>query len=126
MNTKEINQIHEVVDQKDPLFSFMVGIEFQTDPELSALLSALSPETPWGDRQIAAKKIGYLRDPNALPWLLAALPADPFWMVRIAIIQAIELIGDPRAIPALQQIAEKDDFKVVRSYAIKAEERLSH
>lgn len=126
MNTNMINQTQEVVGNMEAIFSFPVGVEFQPDPELNALLAALSPETSWGERQTAAKQIGCLRDPNALPWLLTALTNDPFWMVRIAIIQAIEMIGDPGVIPALQQIAENDDIKIVRSYAIKAGERLAH
>jgi len=50
---------------------------------------------------MAAKRLGYLRDPGALPALLQALLTDPFWMVRTSIIQALEMIGDPAAIPTL-------------------------
>jgi len=97
----------------------------QPDNKLNQLLADLSPDTPWGERQIAARKLGNMRNPEALPGLLAALPADPFWMVRCAIIQALEKIGDPGAIPALQETVDKDGFQVVRSYAAKAIERLS-
>ena len=92
---------------------------------LEVLLANLSPNTPWGDRQAAARKLGYMRNPDALPGLLAALPTDPFWMVRCAIIQALECIGDPRAISTLRETAKSDGFQVVRSYAAKAIERLS-
>ena len=101
-------------------------VEVQPDRKLNKLLADLSPDTSWGDRQIAAQKIGYMRKPEALPGLLEALPADPFWMVRCAIIQALERIGDPGAIPTLRGIAISDRFQVVRSHAAKAIERLSH
>jgi len=95
------------------------------DENLDRLLAQLSPEISWGDRQSAAKKIGYLRSPYAVPGLLAALELDPFWMVRCTIIQSLEKIGDPGAIPALLNTAERDGFQVVRSCAAKAVERLS-
>ena len=120
-----INQSTEVIDKMNSITSLPVGIEVQPDREFNNLMAELSPATSWGDRQIAAKKIGSLRNPEALLWLLAALPVDPFWMVRCAIIQALEMIGDPRAIPTLQDIAVSDGFQVVRSYAAKAVERLS-
>ena len=97
----------------------------QPDIKLYKLLADLSPDTSWGDRKIAAEKLGNMRDPEALPGLLDALPADPFWMVRCAIIQALEKIGDPAAIPTLREVAINDGFQVVRSYAGKAIERLS-
>ena len=90
------------------------------------LLADLSPETPWGERKIAANRLGNLRNPEAVPGLAAALRTERFWMVRFAIIQALEMIGDPGAIPTLQQAADKDDFQAVRSYAGKTVRRLSH
>jgi hypothetical protein len=99
--------------------------EVQRNRKLERLLAYLSPDASWGDRQIAAKKLGYMRCREALPGLLAALPADPFWMVRCSIIQALEKIGDPRAIPTLREVAVNDRFQVVRSYATKAIEKLS-
>jgi HEAT repeat protein len=103
-----------------------LAVVVQPDIKLYNLLADLSPDTAWGDRQIAAKKLGNMRDPEALPGLLGALPSDPFWMVRCAIIQALEKIGDPRAIPTLREVADSDGFQVVRSYASKAVERLSN
>lgn len=102
-----------------------LSVQVHPDRKLEGLLAELSPATPWGNRQIAAKKLGCMRDREALPVLLNALRTDPFWMVRIAIIQALELIGDPAAIPTLEQVAGNDGFLVVRSYAKKAMERLS-
>jgi HEAT repeat protein len=99
-------------------------IEVEPDQKLGKLLAELSPDTPWGDRQIAAQKLGFNRSPEALQALLYALPVDPFWMVRCSIIQALERIGDPEAIPSLRQVAKSDGFQVVRSYAAKAVERL--
>ncbi len=95
------------------------------DLKLKALLAELSPDKPWGDREIAAKKLGYMRNPEALPGLLTALQTDSFWMVRCAIIQALERIDDPGAILVLREVAKNDGFHVVREYAVKAIERLS-
>jgi len=101
-------------------------IEFTVVPirELDQLLANLAPDTPWMERQLAAQKLGDMRNPETLPGLLAALPNDPFWMVRCAIIQALEMIGDAGAIPTLREVAKNDGFQVVRSYAAKAIERL--
>lgn len=118
------NQHSEVVS-KTNTFTIMPRVfEFQPDRELDKWLVALSPDTPWGERQIAAQKLGHIRDSQALPGLLAALPDDPFWMVRCAIIQALETINDARAIPTLREVAKSDGFQVVRSYAARAVERL--
>jgi HEAT repeat protein len=92
--------------------------------QLETLLAILSSDRPWGDREVAAKQLGYSRSPDALPGLLAALGSDSFWMVRCAIVQALERIGDPQAIPTLREVASNDGFHVVREYAAKAIERL--
>ena len=115
----------QVADKVNPFTTLPLAIEVQPDHRVVKLLADLSPDTPWGDRQIAARKLGSMRSPEALPGLLDSLPADPFWMVRCTIIQALEMIGDPEAIPTLQEVAESDGFQVVRSYAAKAIERLS-
>jgi len=99
--------------------------EIRQENELDALLDQLSPKISWGERKTAAKRIGALRNPEALPALVAALPVDRFWMVRCEIIQALERIADPAAVPVLQSVAANDGFKVVREYAAKAAERLS-
>ena len=96
----------------------------KADPRLNRLLKDLSKEIAWGDRQNAAKKLGYLGNPDALPGLLTALQNDNFWMVRCAIIQALERIGDTRSVPVLREIANQDSFQAVRSYAARAIERL--
>ncbi len=115
----------QVAYKLNTLTALPITIEIQPDRKLHPLLSALSPGTPWGQRQTAARKLGTMRSTAALPTLLAALPTDPFWMVRCAIIQALEMIGDPKAIPTLREIANNDGFQVVRSYAAKAIARLS-
>jgi len=124
MLTANFNQRPEVADQmnayRTPPLELVVP-----DIKLYKLLADLSPDTPWGERKIAAKRLGSIRSPEALPGLLDALPTDPFWMVRCAIIQALEMIGDPGAIPTLREIANSDGFYVVRSHAAKAIERLS-
>ena len=125
MFTAEYDQQADIVDKFTALTPLPIAIQVFPNSELASLLSNLSPETPWGDRQIAAQKLGNLRNPDALPALLAALPTDSFWMVRCAIIQALEKIGDPTAIPTLQTVGQVDSFQVVRSYATKAIERLS-
>jgi len=124
MLTVNINQYPEA-DLMNAFTTLPLIVEVQPDRKLNNLLADLSPGTSWGDRQIAAQKIGCLRNPEALPALLEALPADPFWMVRCAIIQALERIGDPGAIPTLRETAKIDGFQIVRSHAAKAIERLS-
>ena len=118
------NQHPQVLDKMNTFTTLPMDIEVQPDCKLAALLAALTPDTPWGERQIAARKLGCMRNLEATSGLLAALPGDPFWMVRCAIIQALEMIGDPRAIPTLQEVTKNDGFQVVRSYAAKAIERL--
>ena len=120
--TNHTSQTEEKIN-KTPAFPHAFEVKF--DPRVKRLLANLSSDTPWGDRQIAARKLGYLRDENALQGLLAALQIDNFWMVRCSIIQALEMIGQPEAIPVLSEVAIQDDFQVVRSYAAKAVERLS-
>ena len=115
----------QFVDRVNPLISLPVAVEQGLDPEVAKLVADLSPETPWGDRQIAARRLGRMRSFEALPGLLDALPSDPFWMVRCAMIQAVEMIGNPGAIPTLREVVESDPFQVVRSYAAKAIERLA-
>jgi len=119
------NQHPQVADRMIAFTTLPIAIKLQPDCKLNALLDNLAPDTPWGERQNAARKLGYMRNPEALPGLLAALPTDPFWMVRCAIIQALEMIGDSRAIPTLREVAKSDGFQVVQSYATKAIERLS-
>lgn len=118
------NQFHEAVEEFQATIAFPLPIELQPDHELARLIADLCPKTSWGNRQSAARKLGYKGDPAAVPALLDALPTDPFWMVRCAIIQALQKIGDPGAIPTLQQVAQSDNFQVVRSSAAKAIERL--
>jgi HEAT repeat protein len=125
MLATNLDQNPQVVDNLNPFITFPITVEVQPDPEVAELLAELSPDTPWGERQMAAKKLGRLRNQEALPGLLAALPVDAFWMVRCAIIQALEMIGDPGAIPTLQEVAISDGFQVVRSHAAKAVKRLS-
>ena len=125
MFTPVQTQLPPMEDRIHTLANLLIGIEVQPEPKVKTLLADLTPDTPWGKRQMAAKKLGHLRSTEAVPGLLATLPVDPFWMVRCAIIQALEMIGDERAIPTLKEVAEKDDFQVVRGYAMKAIEGLS-
>lgn len=125
MITATQTPIPEVRTKKSMLRTFPLAAVVQSDHKLIALLSDLSPDTPWGQRKVAARQLGSMRKVDALPVLLAALPRDPFWMVRCAIIQALEMIGDPGAIPVLEGVADNDSFQVVRSHAAKAIERLS-
>jgi HEAT repeat protein len=118
-------QLPPMEDQIHTLADLLIAVEVQPEPKIKTMLAELTPDTPWGQRQIAAKRLGHLRSTEAAPGLLATLPVDPFWMVRCAIIQALEMIGDPRAIPTLQEVAKNDGFQVVRAYATKAIERLA-
>ena len=119
------NQYLESEKKVNAFTVFPVKIEIQYNSKLDKLLTDLFSNPSWFDRKTAAQKLGYMRNPDALPGLLEVLPTDPFWMVRCAIIQALERIGDPRAIPALREIEKRDGFQVVRSYAATAIERLS-
>jgi len=125
MLTANFNQRPEVANQMNAYRTPPLVLVVQPDIKLYKLLADLSPDTPWGERKIAAHRLGSMRSPEALPGLLDALPTDPFWMVRCAIIQALEMIGDSDAIPTLREIANNDGFYVVRSHAAKAIERLS-
>jgi len=125
MCTVNTCQLSEVTNKRVKITTFAAIIDVQPCREVETLLSNLTVDTPWGERQNTAKKLGNMRDPDALPGLLAALPTDPFWMVRCTIIQALETIGDPRAIPTLHEVAINDGFQVVRAYATKAIERLT-
>jgi len=125
MFTVNKNQSFEVVNEINIAATLPPVSEGQADQKLQALLAGLSPENSWGDREIAAKRLGYLRSREALPVLLSALQTDSFWMVRCAIIQALERIDDPEAIPTLRAVAKNDGFHVVREYAEKAIERIS-
>jgi len=53
-----INQ-HPEADLMNTFTTLPLAIEVQPDRKLNKLLAALSPDTHWGDRQIAAKKLGY-------------------------------------------------------------------
>jgi HEAT repeat protein len=119
------DQFTDVVEKSNLNLLFKVNYEDNHLHELEQLTKCLTPDSPWGDRQIAAKKLGYKRDSRALPCLLYALLKDPFWMVRCSIIQAIEMIGDQSAIPVLMEALMNDSYQVVRSYAAKAIQRLS-
>lgn len=125
MVTVDTNQYPQVKEKSQIYMGLPLAFVVQPEIKLYALLSDLSPDTPWGERKMAAQKLGNMRYPEALPALLDALPVDPFWMVRCAIIQALEKIGDQRAIPTLRKVAEEDGFQVVRSHAAKAIKRLS-
>jgi HEAT repeat protein len=120
-----VDQYLEIVDEMKDFRTLPITIKVLPDRKVEKWLADLSPNTAWGDRQVAAKNLGYIGSSEALPGLLNALSADPFWMVRCAIIQALERIGDPTAIPTLREVVKNDGFHVVRSYAAKAIERLS-
>jgi len=124
MYQENFNQQAEVLDQMKSLAAISVAIKVQPDHEALQLLANLSADVAWGNRQAAARKLGYMKCHEAVPALVEALPDDPFWMVRCDIIQALEKIGDPLAIPVLRQVSKNDGFQVVRAYATKAIERL--
>ena len=115
----EVYQDSKSVDQAELVWKLAPAVEDAGGRELGALLGKLGSDN-WGDRQSAARKLGYMGNRAAVPALVEALPGDSFWMVRCAIIQALEKIGDGRALPALRQVAAADRFQVVRSHAAKA------
>jgi HEAT repeat protein len=125
MFTTAVSHTYQIEERLHKKVEFLKPIEKIVDPEVERLLASLSPDQPWGDRQLAAKELGYQKAEGALSGLLNALETDNFWMVRFSIIQALVMIGDPRAIPTLKAVASTDTYQSVRSYAAKAVERLS-
>ena len=111
--------------QTEHISLFPTVVEVLPENELNLLATELSHDTPWADRQDAARKIGQTREPEAMIILQTALVNDPFWMVRCVIIQALESFGDPRVIPTLQEVAANDGFAAVRTAAEMAVNRLS-
>ena len=125
MLVSTVNQAYHIEQVIERDFQVYKKFQEKKDRRVELLLSKLSPESPWGDRQAAARILGILQDKAAVPGLLAALQIDNFWKVRCAIIQALEKIADSRAIPVLIQVSQQDSFRIVRSYAGMAVERLS-
>ena len=121
----DFEQRTQVVNIMNPQTTSKIAIKTGAENEVRKLMDDLSPDTPWGDRQIATKKLGCMRCPETVAGLSDALLVDSFWMVRCTIIQALEILGDPGAIPTLPEVANKDSYQVVRSYAAKAIRRLS-
>jgi HEAT repeat protein len=115
-----VSQVPQTVTGRARLAAAPLLVEYQREDRLQGLLADLAADRPWGQRQRAARKLGYMGEQAALPALLAALPGDPFWMVRCAMIQALEKIGDPRAVPTLRRVQAGDRFQVVRAHAAKA------
>lgn len=115
-----VNQKSARMDQKSVPDTFVESHYEAADRQMDLLISQLSLVSNWGERQRAARKLGYLGRAEAVAPLLTALPADPFWMVRCAIIQALEKIGDARAIPTLRRVEQEDAFLTVRHHAAKA------
>lgn len=111
--------------QIDSFTAKAIQIEIIPELEIEYLAAYLSPNTPWAERQSAAKKLGQSHHPKAFTILLSALQKDPFWMVRCTIIQSLEIIGDTHAIPTLEIVAAQDDFSAVRSAAETAIRRLN-
>lgn len=121
----EVNQKSVKLDRKE-VAAFGDDYHGPADRQLDLLISRLSPESNWGERQRAARILGYMGRTEAVAPLLTALPADPFWMVRCAIIQALEKIGDARAVPTLRRVEKEDAFLTVRQHASKAVATLSN
>lgn len=78
-----------------------------------------------GDRKDAAKKLGKLEDPQAVPALVEALRSDPEEDVREEAAEALGRIGDPRALSALRWAARHDREDDVRKEARKAIEKIT-
>ncbi len=126
MNSLKNYQSSELVDyQTERISLFPTVVEVLPESEFDLLAAELSHDTPWADRQAAARKLGQSREPEAMIILQTALVNDPFWMVRCVIIQALESFGDPRVIPTLQEVAANDGFAAVRTAAEMAVNRLS-
>ena len=78
----------EAANKTNVFTAFPQVLETHPERELDALLANLTHDTPWGERQIAARKLGYMREQEALPGLLAALPTNSqrtSWMEKALI-----------------------------------------
>jgi len=71
-------------------------------------------------RKAAAKALGEIRDPAAVPALEKALVDDEAWGVRIAAAKALGEIRDPAAVPALEKALGDDEAREVREAAAAA------
>ena len=78
-----------------------------------------------GDRKDAAKKLGKLEDPRAVPALVGALRSDPEEDVREEAAEALGRIGDPSALSALRWAARRDREDDVRKEARKAIKKIT-
>jgi len=88
---------------------------------LEPLTKAADDPHPWV-RKSAAKALGMLGDPKALPTLIGAL-ADGESMVRKSAARSLGQIGHASAVPALEK-ALKDSSALVKEAAAKALEAL--
>jgi bilin biosynthesis PecE protein len=86
----------------------------QVQESCSALCEALRDEhyrTALGGyplRRQAARALGQLKNPQALPALLEALNCTEDLRLREAVVQAIAAIGDSRAVPTLLELLQSD------------------
>ncbi|MFC2028843.1 HEAT repeat domain-containing protein [Chloroflexota bacterium] len=125
MNANSTYEISLAIERQLYPAEFPLLLKVWSESEVDQQLARLTPETPWGERQVAARRLGELRNPQALAGLLKALLNDDFWMVRCSLIHALEMIADKNSIPTLREVARNDSFQAVRSYAEKAIQRIS-
>ncbi len=76
----------QIAEKLNPFIHFPTGADIHKDPKVVALLVDHSPDTLRGERQMAARKYGNLRNPVALPALSASLGTFTFWLMRCIII----------------------------------------
>lgn len=87
----------------------------QVEEACTALCEALQDEryrTEQGGyplRRQAARALGQLKNPQAVPALLAALNCSQDLRLREAVVQALAAIGDTRAVPALIELLKSSD-----------------
>lgn len=94
--------------------------QLKDDRALGPLADALHSSDP-GMRGEAARSLGTLASPRAVPWLIAALQADGDADTRQAAAYALGLLGDPRAIdPLLAKLADTSEEPAVRGFAAEA------
>ena len=73
-----LDQYPLVVNRPEIFTIYPISEEIQLDPEVQRIACNLSQDKPWGERKLAAQKLGRTRKKEAVPWLLSVLSTDPF------------------------------------------------
>jgi HEAT repeat protein len=85
------------------------------EPAVTALLEKLEEGEDVRERSAAARLLGALQDPSALPALQEVLELEEDLMLRRAAARGLQLLETPDAVPVFETIlADRDDDRFVR------------